>query len=278
MATKCPDTDATEQALHSLVLEVLDDLSDLEKSGYHRYEQISDRMGRDSIGRLREVFAKDKLDDPVKSIKDLFAMLAELDGIATTKAEETLVKQLWQGGAVELYRPTLGVIYAANHVRKRASDFGLVDGEYFFVVELGDPDYHRRVDLVAYRKQPGDTVDNITTIREDDVLFSVEVKWYSSNTSVTTSEHNRSEIMMDLMRSLDRSNAFADLYYAVPTDYDLEKTGDIASEILRIFDDEITDTLQNAPYNRSSTYIGARRSDLEDRIANGMVFMVEESQ
>lgn len=233
--------------------------TETQMAGIERYHWASKRLGLSGARDFEEIFVGDYTDAPEKLVGDLLEAVGATKDFLTDKGMQTLVRQLWQGGATDRFDSTMGVFYTAKYLVE-SGKIPVTDA--LLLAEVPEPKYERFIDLTVHLRKSGEDVSNFKTVRSADVTAVVEVKWLSASTSFS---NYKDQIAKDLQRSIDRYHTLDNMYYAVPDDYPGERIIEAQRVVLDVFDETTGPYLKNA-YGYDDAAVADARRVLENRL------------
>jgi hypothetical protein len=273
----CFDSDPTLLHPISFFLSMLDGADDITERGIDIYERSSAlaRLSglRDFDGWLRDAtLSASARALKKKQVLDIFRILGHMDGSLTTTAQQTLVRELWHGGATDKFTSTLGELYTLRQVQRAdmataaARALGKDPGNGFlYLSQVPHVTGYRRIyDGVVILKRPGDLPSMTRFDIDADIVMRIETKWYLDAGSNIASDAVRDQLASDLVQSFQRDLFFRDLYYALPADgafnigpmqdlvmevwetdvFDILKTNGVASSSLTVLENALKDQLE----------------------------------
>jgi hypothetical protein len=233
--------------------------SETQMGGLERYHAASTRLGYAGARDFEDIFIGSYTDDPEKAVGDLLEAIGVTRECLTDKGFDTLLRQMWQGGATDRFDSTQGVFYTARHIVKTGK---IPIDDALLLAEVPEPAYDRFIDLVIHLRREWEDVSSFKQVRSEDVVAVIEVKWISASTSFS---RYKDQIAKDFQRSIDRYHTLDNMYYAIPADYPQEMILEARKVMLGVFDETTGPYLKGA-YGYDDAAVADARRVLEDRV------------
>lgn len=251
----CVDKNPSLSELFAVLFSLFSDLTPNQLKGWDvlrgLYNASSDKYSfRKLFERIGELALK--TDEPIKSavyltqaFKVALDLFPKLDVLMTPMAKKTLAQMLLHGGPTDKFSATLGVFHCIKTILDDLARFGLEGKNFAILVELKDMGGTRFVDVVFYELNPGQMANQVRQINPNQVLRSVEVKWYMAASDI---ESQYLQLLIDAERSVRNGRRMEDITWMVPKDYPQSKIDELVSMVdayleyfLRESIDEFTD-------------------------------------
>ncbi|HET6937297.1 MAG TPA: hypothetical protein VFI19_01780 [Nocardioides sp.] len=281
----CFDSDPTLLHPISFFLSMLDGADDVTERGIDIYERCSKlaRLSglRDFDGWLRDAtLSASARALKKKQVLDIFRILGHMDGSLTTTAQQTIVRELWHGGATDMFTSTLGELYTLRQVQRAdmataaATALGMDPSNGFlYLAQVPHFSGYRRVydGVVILRR--ADDLPSMTRIDIDpDIVMRIETKWYLDAKKKIGSKVVREQVASDLVQSFQRDLFFRDLYYSLPADgaFNLQPMHEV---VMDVWDHDVYGILEKEGVAESALEVLG--DALKDHLEFGnMVFVV----
>jgi hypothetical protein len=210
------DSDAGRKALAAeLIRSAQLRASDIRGVGYQVISGLMKKFPDVHLRHLEDIFIPGRFVDADTVMHDLVEGFGRVKDYLTDKGKVAIYRQVMRNNLQDMTEKMLGVVYVVEHVMQDAR-FG--PPLALILAEVNEADFGRRVDLVVLRKAAQDTVANIKTIRTEDVLALIEVKWLRPYTAINTADY-RLQMYNDIWMDLSRHNDVRKIHWALPDNY-----------------------------------------------------------
>jgi hypothetical protein len=274
----CVDSDPALRAAFGKLLQTVQGFSPEAHRGLTLLEQAAQGSRAEGLYGFALWFTNPSVG---KELSKLCHIVGSLEDVLPPPTLQRMIKELSTRYEQPSCKGARGVVYALRqiHAEQLAAraishrQIAMNGRKVVYLLEKPDPEFHRRVDIVAIVVDASQRLDDPNIASRGVEAIRVESKWYRSRT-VFDVVSNREEVLKDMMRAYQAHGDFRSLYYAFPADYTvnaLERAGDT---LFLVFRELVEPTLRGRKYGLNKGEVDSLFQDFTSHLQGGMIQLI----